>query len=99
MAVKSALRGSQLSTHAPMVGSFRNGDQGYHRQDRHSAHDPYADIRHCDPTKSERGYSKTELRSMKRKERSAIRLQLKNAAFELPDRMDDAEDLDGYWFN
>lgn len=97
MAVTSALRGSQLSTHAPMVGSFRNGDQGYHRQDRHSAHDPYADIRHCDPTKSERRYVKDELRSMKSKEKRSIKEAMWEEAFDLPDRMDDAEDLDGHW--
>lgn len=85
MAVKSALRGSQLSTHAPMVGSFRNGDAGYWRQERHSAHDPYADVRHCEPTKSERGYSKTELRSMKNKERRSIKEAMWEAAFELDD--------------
>ena len=66
-----------------MLGSFRNGDEGYYRQDRHSAHDPYADTRHCEPTKSERGYSAVELRSMKRKERASIKAQLKSAAFEL----------------
>lgn len=85
MAVKSALRGSQLSTHAPMVGSFRNSDAGDWRQERHSAHDPYADVRHCEPTKSERGYSKTELRSMKNKEKRSIKAAMWEAAFELDD--------------
>ena len=85
MAVKSALLGEQLTRQAPMPGSRRNGDTGYWRQERHSAHDPYADLRHCEPTESERRYWKVELRSIKNKERRSIKAQLWDAAFELDD--------------
>ena len=96
MAIETPLIGQELTPRAPMLAGLANGDRGYRRQNQRR-NDPYADISFTDLSPTERKQKKKVRRTLRRIERDLINAQLWEAAFELPDRMDDAEELDGDW--